>query len=239
MSKFARTRRFVEKRLSPQEALGLHVTIGVLIMIVTAWWFSEIAENLGDGTAQVALDHRVTNWFHAYATPGFTAIARAVTFCGSVGFVTAVAVGCAIFFAGRRAWNRLIAVALTMGGGSLLNLLLKHFFHRQRPVLENPLVTLTSYGFPSGHTMGSTLLYGLLALIALRFVRPLAWRIAIFAVAIIMIALVGLSRIYLGAHYLTDVLGAIAIGIAWLTFAWTTTDTFRKRSRPRAAAAKV
>lgn len=231
--RFERSRKFIRNRLSPEGALGLHVTVGLAVMIFAAWCFSEIAENLGDTTAQVALDHRVTNWFHAHAQSSLTSAALVFTFFGSVGFVSIVSLALAIYFLGRRAWNRLIAVALTMGGGSLLNLLLKHFFHRQRPVLENPLVTLSSFGFPSGHTMGSTLLYGLIALITARFVRQTAGRIAIFMTAILMIAMVGLTRIYLGAHYLTDVLGAITIGIAWLTFSWTTTEAFRKHSRRR------
>lgn len=231
--------QFVRRRLSAEGALGLHVTIGVIIMIITAWWFSEIAEHLGDATAQVALDHRVTMWFHTHAQPQLTMVALVITFCGSVGFVTLVSVVCAIYFTVHRAWNRLIALVLTMGGGSLLNVLLKHFFHRQRPVLENPIVTLNSFGFPSGHTMGSTLLYGLLALIAARFISRLEWRIVVFVAASLMVALVGLTRIYLGAHFLTDVLGAIAIGIAWLTFCWTTTESFRKHSRRRRSAAKV
>ncbi|MFL6529968.1 MAG: phosphatase PAP2 family protein [Chthoniobacterales bacterium] len=229
----------MRRRLSAEETLGLHVTIGVLVMIAGAFCFSEIAEHLGDTTAQVALDHRVTNWFHLHAQPRLTVIALVITFFGSVSFVTFVSVVCAIYFTIHQAWNRLIALLLTIGGGSLLNLLLKHFFHRQRPVLENPLVTLGSFGFPSGHTMGSTLLYGLLALIAARFIKQLEWRVVVFIAASVMVALIGLSRIYLGAHFLTDVLAAIAIGIAWLTFCWTTTETFRKHSRRRQSAPKV
>jgi undecaprenyl-diphosphatase len=232
--RFQRTREFVRKRLSPQEEFGLHVTIGVLVTILGAWMFSEIAENLGPTTPEVVLDQRVANWFHTHARPELTALARALTFCGSVGFVAAVSVACAIYFVAIRGWNRLIALAVTMGGGSLLNLVLKHFFHRQRPVFENPLVTLSSFGFPSAHTMGSTLLYGLLALICVRFTKTIGARTVIVAAATLLIALIGLTRIYLGAHYLTDVLGAIAIGVAWLAFCWTTTETFRKRGGGKA-----
>jgi undecaprenyl-diphosphatase len=116
-----------------------------------------------------------------------------------------------------------------MGGGSVLNILLKHYFQRQRPVLENPLVTLSSFGFPSGHTMGATLFYGLLALLIAHSSRW-AWshRIFAFCGAALLIALVGASRIYLGAHYLTDVLGAIALGLAWLAFCWTGIETVRR-----------
>src|SRR4051812_31919444 len=229
-------RHFVRRRLSAEETLGLHVTIGVLVMILGSFCFSEIAEHLGDTTAQVALDHRVTNWFHANAQPHLTMAALVITFFGSVGFVTFVSLVCAIYFTLHRAWNRLIALVLTIGGGSLLNLLLKHFFHRQRPVLENPLVTLSSFGFPSGHTMGSTLFYGVLALVITYSIRSWLRRTLVGLAAAVMIGLVGVSRIYLGAHYFTDVIGAIAVGLAWLAFAWTGMETLRRRrGRPRPA----
>jgi len=103
-------------------------------------------------------------------------------------------------------------------------------------VLENPLVTLDSFGFPSGHTMGSTLFYGLLALFLAQSIRSWRWRVLTGILASVWVALIGLSRIYLGAHYLTDVLGAIAVGLAWLAFCWTGVETLRQwRGRPRAA----
>lgn len=229
--RFERQIRFLRNRLSPEGALGLHLTIGVCVMLLGGWCFSELAENLGATTQQVLLDQRVTNWFREHAQPALTSLAWLVTFCGSVGFVTALSICCAAFFLFRGGLNRLVALATTMLGGSLLNILLKHFFHRQRPVLENPLVTLSSYGFPSGHTMGSTLLYGCLALIATRHSKKPWSRAAIYALAIVWISLIGLSRIYLGAHYLSDVVAAIAIGSAWLALCWTMVETFRRRKR--------
>jgi undecaprenyl-diphosphatase len=121
-----------------------------------------------------------------------------------------------------------------MGGGSVLNLLLKHFFHRQRPVLENPLVTLSSFGFPSGHTMGATLFYGLVGLFLVYSLGTWLGRVFVCFAAALVIAFIGASRIYLGAHYFTDVIGAIAVGLVWLAFVWTGVETLRKwRGRPR------
>jgi undecaprenyl-diphosphatase len=180
------------------------------------------------------LDEHVASWFHHQATPALTQIARVVTFFGSVGFVATASLCLAIVLAGRKAWSHLLALVLAVGGGSLLNILLKHFFHRHRPVLENPLLTLSSYGFPSGHTMGSTLFYGLLAIFVAEWVGTWRWRVFTFGIATLAVALVGFSRIYLGAHYLTDVLGAIAVGLAWLAFCWTGVETLRKwRGRAR------
>ena len=221
----------MRNRLSPKKTLGLHVTIGVLVIVLGSWAFSEIAEDLGPSTQQVILDQHVAQWFNARAHPELTRIMRGISWLGSVAALTIISTCCAIYFVTRRAWNRFVALAVTMLGGGLLNIALKHFFERQRPVFENPLVTLSTFSFPSGHAMGSTLLYGLLALIALRFVRQMWLRVAICAAAILFITLIGFTRIYLGAHYLTDVLAAFAIGSAWLAFAWTTAETFRKRRR--------
>ena len=227
--------RFLRNRFSPQRTLGLHLTIGLAVMIFGAWAFSEIAEEIGPGSDWHTLDQGVTAWFKAQAHPMLIGIAHAITLCGSVTFLAIVSVAFAIYFVARRAWNRLLELTVTMLGGSFLNVLLKHFFQRQRPVLENPLVTLSSYGFPSGHTMGATLLYGLLALIAARFIRSAAGRVAVFSVAMVWITLIGLTRIYLGAHYLTDVIAAIAAGSAWVAVCWTTAETFRKRQEARAS----
>lgn len=227
--RFERPIRFLRNRLSPEGTLGLHLTIGVCVMLLGGWCFSELAENLGPTTQQVLLDQRVTTWFHEHARPGLTSLAWAVTFCGSVGFVTALSICSGAFFLLRRGLNRFIVLATTVLGGSLLNILLKHFFHRQRPVLENPLVTLSSFGFPSGHTMGSTLLYGCLALIAARHIKARWSQAAIYVLAAVCIFLIGVSRVYLGAHYLSDVVAAVAIGCAWLALCWTTVETFRRR----------
>lgn len=227
--RFERPIRFVRNRFSPEGYLGLHLTIGLLIIILFAWCFSEIAEDLGPSAGVVAADQGVTNWFYAHGQDQLTAIMRLVTFFGSVGFITGASIACGLVFAARRAWKWLLALAFTMLGGSLLNILLKHFFHRQRPVLENPLLTLTSFGFPSGHTMGSTLLCGFLALCAWQSLKSWSARVAIFLSAALIVAAVGLSRIYLGAHYLSDVLAAIAAGIVWLAFSWTAVETFRRR----------
>jgi undecaprenyl-diphosphatase len=223
--------RFLRNRFSPEGYLGLHLTIGAVLILFFGWCFSEIAETLRPGVPP--LDAQVTRWFHQHAQHGLTSAARFFTFFGSLGFLAFVSLIAAVLFASQRAWDRLAEIAIVMLGGSLLNITLKHFFHRQRPVLENPLVTLSSYGFPSGHTMGATLFYGLLALIAARAIRRWRLRVVPFVVASLIVALIGTTRIYLGAHYLTDVLAAIAAGVVWLAFSWTAVETFRRRRRAR------
>jgi len=227
--RFARQIGFIKARFSPEGYLGLHLTVGLFVVLLAGWWFGEIVEDVSRDAATRLLDERVIAWFQDLASPGRTRIAWVVTALGSIAFLTSGAVVTALVLLKRGFIYRFVAVVVTMGGGSFLNILLKHFFQRQRPVLENPLVTLSSFGFPSGHTMGATLFYGLLALLIAHSSRW-AWRHRIFAFcgATLVIALVGVSRIYLGAHYLTDVLGAIALGLAWLAFCWTGIETVRR-----------
>ncbi|MEP6955880.1 MAG: phosphatase PAP2 family protein [Chthoniobacterales bacterium] len=220
---------FVRQRFSPEGYLGLHLTLGLLLVILAAWGFSEIAENLAPTSSMVALDHAVSRWCDDHSQPLAVSLARIVTQGGSVLFLSIASLLGAALLAWRRAWDWLLAFTLTMLGGSLLNILLKHFFHRHRPIFENPLVTLTSYGFPSGHTMGATLFYGLLALFAIQAGRSAAKRSLIICVNLFIILAIGSTRIYLGAHYLTDVLAAMVAGSGWLAFSWTAADVYRRR----------
>ena len=87
---------------------------------------------------------------------------------------------------------------------------------RLRPHFDDPVLTLTTYSFPSGHTAGATVFYGFLAAFLLSHPRAQPWRGWIVAVAVAMIVLVGVSRIYLGVHYLTDVVAALVEGVLWL-----------------------
>ncbi len=231
--RFARTRRFLRARLSPEGYLGLHLTIGLLVILSAGWWFGDIAEDVSRSVRTRVFDEDVAMYFHHQATPATTEAARVGSFFGSVGFVSVASATAALVLLWRKAFYRLLAFVLAIGGGSVLNVLLKHFFHRQRPVLENPFVTLSSYGFPSGHTMGSTLFYGALALCAAQTVRRRPARASLYVFASLIVGAIGFTRIYLGAHYLTDVLGAIAAGLAWLTFCWTGVETLRGWRRSR------
>ena len=110
----------------------------------------------------------------------------------------------AALLAWRRQWRRLATVFVCVGGGLLLNVLMKLAFHRARPVLDDPLLTLSSYSFPSGHVAGSTIAYGLLvAWVFGRTRRPL-WRVLAVVGASAAIALVAFTRMYLGVHYLSE-----------------------------------
>ena len=231
--RFAPQRDFLLKRFSPQGYLGLHLTVGVLLLIGASWVFGGIAEDVMTGDPLTVIDQQVAEWLRRGATPGLTATMQVITCFASVPWVAGVTVITGLVLWWKRCWYRLLALVLVIPGGMLQLPLLKMAFHRQRPAFEEAFLIIHGYSFPSGHTMAATLLYGLLAVFAVLAFD--AWRRRARAIlgACIMIMLVGFSRLYLGAHYLSDVLGAVASGLAWLVFSLTAVDTLRRaRGRP-------
>ena len=219
---------FFRARLSPDGYLGLHLTIGVVILLMAMLVFGHIAEDVFTGDAIVRLDLQVSAWFYAHATPALTAFFLFFTnLHGTVG-VLALTLLFALFLVKKRAWDWVLRVVLCVPLGMLLNVLLKNIFHRARPSFEHPLLTLTSYSFPSGHAAAATLLYGVLAAYLVCIFQ--GWRrVLIVCLALGLVALVGLSRIYLGAHYLSDVAAAMASSTGWLAIVLTSVATWRKR----------
>lgn len=127
------------------------------------------------------------------------------------------------FLAALLAWRAHAAWAWMLAAvpsGMLLNVGLKNLFIRPRPLLDEPLVHLTTFSFPSGHAVAATLFYGSLCLLVLAHERRRGRRAAAVVIAMVMVALVCSSRIYLGAHFLSDVLAGVCVGVAWLA-AWT------------------
>jgi len=227
--RFAPQIRFLQDRLTPGGYLGLHLTVGATIIVLASWWFGGVAQDVLARDPLVIVDQKIAVWFHEHATGTVTQMAIYITSIGSVAFLGGASLATAMFFLWRRDWHRLLTLALAMGGGSLLNLLLKYIFHRERPIFEHPIVTLASYSFPSGHAMGATLFYGLAAIVIATYLASWRGRVLVFFSAFFLILLIGLTRIYLGVHYLSDVMGAAAAGLAWLAFCVTAVDTLQTR----------
>ncbi|MDQ3797190.1 MAG: bifunctional DedA family/phosphatase PAP2 family protein [Pseudomonadota bacterium] len=219
--RFAPQFAFIHTRFSPGSYLGLHLTLGTLALSVSAWLFGGIAEDVVTGDPLTVVDIQVAAWLHAHTDPPVIAVMSFISSLGSIPVVSAIAVITALLLGWRRHWYRLLSLALTVPGGILLNILLKYAFHRLRPTFENPIVVLTSYSFPSTHTMAATVLYGALATFAVGFLKEWRWRTLVVLATILLVALIGFSRMYLGVHYLSDVLAAIAEGVAWLALCLT------------------
>ena len=147
--------------------------------------------------------------------PALITVVKAVTYLGSNGVLWTVIGVAAAVLALRRRW-RLAAYLLITGAGALvMDPVLKSLVGRLRPVVAHPIAHGTGNSFPSGHSLGSIVCYGAVLLVFLPAARG-RWRPAFVAVIAALIAAIGISRILLGVHYLSDVLGAWALGITWL-----------------------
>src|SRR5207244_11222355 len=117
-----------------------------------------------------------------------------------------------LLLARLRQWYWILTLSVAVGGGMLVNTMLKAAYERLRPRFDDPLLVLTSFSFPSGHTAGAVLFYGVLAAFLVSRFYDWRQRAACVAAAIGAVALVAFSRMYLGAHYLSAVLAAACSG---------------------------
>ncbi|MEG8178260.1 phosphatase PAP2 family protein [Nocardia terpenica] len=135
---------------------------------------------------------------------------------GGTGAMAGVA---AVVFAGlvwRRMWGRAGLVGVATAGAGVLVVGVKHVVGRSRPPVVDHLVVETNQSFPSGHSLGSIVVIGVLAALLVLGAGRTAVRVAIIAVAAIFVAAVGISRLYLGVHWPTDILGGWSLGGLWL-----------------------
>lgn len=224
----AMRRRFGLVRFSPSGYLGLHLTMGVFILIGASWLFGSVAEDVMTGDPLTNIDKYIAEWLHQHRTPGVTVAMQVVTEFASPVWVTCVTVMAGFVLGWKRYWYRLLALVLAIPGGMVQVPLLKIAFHRSRPSFEGGFLIFQGYSFPSGHTMAATLLYGLLAVFAMQAFDGWCQRVCAVIGVFGMVLLVGFSRLYLGAHYLSDVLGAATAGAAWLALTLTAVDVLRR-----------
>ena len=162
-----------------------------------------------------AADAGVSLWFAHRRVPPITQILFAVTEWHSTIGVLCMAVLTGAALAWRRRWRLVALLASCVGAGMLLNVGLKLAFQRARPLSDDSLVHLATFSFPSGHAVAATVWWGFVVVLVARL-QP-RFRPAAMAWSMLIIPLVMLSRVYLGAHFLSDVLAGCAEGLAWLS----------------------
>ena len=228
LNRFAHRVAFVRERFSSEGIFGLYFTIGLILLLGAAWLFGGIAEDLITGDPLIQVDQIISDWLRTQSSDRFTAAMMLATDLASIPAIAGLASAACVYFLWKHEHHRLATVLLAVFGGMLLNVLLKSLFTRSRPGWADPIMALTGYSFPSGHTMMATITYGLIASFAIWETRSWWWRFCIASAAMLAITLVALSRMYLGAHYLSDVLAAFAAGGAWLALCIISIEAVRR-----------
>jgi undecaprenyl-diphosphatase len=200
-------------RRHPSAYLGMHGLVGLAIAAACTWAFLAMADEVPEKGIMVRIDFAVTRWLQTHGTERGETIFSAISLLGGP-VLTALLATAAVVLLARRDWRHLAVLGVTCGGGAFLNGVLKLVFRRERPSFASEF-NATSWSFPSGHAMDSLIAYGLLAYwLASRF--PRARRPAIVAF-VALVGTIGYARIYLGVHYLSDVLAGYSAGFIWLT----------------------
>ena len=184
---------------------------------------AELLQSSGQATS-FGPDQYVLDWMVDHRTDTWTAVMKAITTLGNTVTLFVVATVVTAAFAFARKGRLALFVGLGSAVGSLLMVALKELFSRDRPPMPERMIDLSSHSFPSGHAMCSTVVFGLIAVAlyqASPWVQSHMW---VLLFAPLLALSIGISRVYLGAHWMTDVLagwilGALYVaGATWITF---------------------
>ena len=195
--------------------------LGVLLIVAGTWGFVELADEVIEGETG-ALDRWAMLQFRTMDDPAIpigptwmAEVGRDITALGGVAVLVLLIVAAAGFLAIHRLYRTMVVLVVSTTSGILLSLLLKQGFARPRPDLVPHLADVYTSSFPSGHSMMSAIVYLTLAVIVAPVLKNLYLRLYVLVCAIALTALIGVSRVYMGVHYPTDVLAGWTAGLVW------------------------
>jgi undecaprenyl-diphosphatase len=214
--RFHRELSWVARRFSPHQAFGLGLTLGLITSALLVYLFVLLTSAVLQRTPLVRIDGLVARELHELAFPSLTFAAKVISFLSSswMTIAVALAVALAIYLWRRLRLDGIVLIAAAVGAG-VLSQALKLMIQRPRPAFAEQLVDVSGYSFPSGHVTSTTAFYLTLALLATGWVHRWETRVYILLGLVVLLLAVGFSRLYLGAHFLTDVLAGYAAGAFW------------------------
>lgn len=223
-------------RAAAPALLVLRLALGFGAIVLGAWIFAEIAEALHADIALAVADQALADALHASVPPAALQAFAVLTHLADPATLTAlcVAVAIGVVLAGRR--SLAVGWVAAVAGNALLNITLKQVFARVRPLHDDGVVLAHGFSFPSGHSSGAVVAYGMLAYVAIRFV-PRRWQLAPALVAVALAFSIGASRVFLRVHFASDVLAGFASGSAWLAVCIASVELTRWHARRNGTAA--
>lgn len=199
-----------------QFALSILLAGGIIIVGLVS--FISFTSSLQNGDLAI-LDHEINSWLHTHRTSSINAVMKGITQMGNViAYVIIIPIIALLLFRYNKNWQHSIETAIILISCFLVNLGLKFHFARSRPDVSLHLVELAedSFSYPSGHSMTAMAFYGFLMYLSLHYFQAKYTKLFSVLVLSALIFLIGISRVYLGAHYPTDVLAGFLVGLVWL-----------------------
>jgi undecaprenyl-diphosphatase len=206
--------RSIARLLDSERSESRVLALMLVLLGGAAWMFFGVLEDVINGDPLVLVDSAIYNALQEVRTPDGDAIMVGITELGDTRVVVAVTAIVFLWLLWKRAWRTSVFWLVAVAGASALNTVIKVTLHRARPD-ELLYSGWSAFSFPSGHSTTNMVLYGFLAFLIARELRP-ALQLSIALGAAALIFLIAFSRLYLGAHWFSDVVGGAAFGSAWL-----------------------
>jgi undecaprenyl-diphosphatase len=220
-------RAAAEKTDTLVAALGIFLVAGLLVAGLGVVGFVALASHVQSGKTQ-AFDDAVIRWMGAHHSKALDAGMIELTALGTGTVVIVIVAVAALFLVLTSHKYSAILLLASTAGGLVLNGLLKIGFNRPRPAIFLPEVHTVSSSFPSGHAMSAAIVYSTVAYLAARLHKRRWARWLVMTAAFVLIALISISRLYLGVHYPSDVVAGVTIGLAWAGFCMATLEAIQK-----------
>jgi undecaprenyl-diphosphatase len=203
------------KQPSPMGHMGLRSALVLAVIMVCSWTFVELAEGLGMQRTMGLADQALADAIHLGSPMLILQAFATITRLGDTATLTALCflVAAALLWARKRRFACLWVLAVA--GNGVLNSALKQIFVRVRPLHEDGLVLASGFSFPSGHSSGAVVAYGMLACLTCQWVAK-QWHLPVVLCAVALAYSVGASRVFLQVHFASDVVAGFASGTAWL-----------------------
>ncbi len=206
--------RQVRSLVDPERSEVRALLLWAAVVVAAAWLFLGVLEDVVSGDPLVRIDTAIYDALQALRTPAADALMISITELGDTVVTTSVTIVVFLWLVWQRAWRTAIYWAGAVAFAAAINTITKLAIHRPRPG-DLAYVGVSEFSFPSGHATVNAVLYGFLAFLITRQVRP-AWRLPIFAVVASFAMLMAFSRLYLGAHWFSDVVGSLSFATAWV-----------------------
>jgi undecaprenyl-diphosphatase len=234
------TRPLQEKKLGKHPRTHLHTPgllarwplIGVMMVVLGGLVFGAMALNFQTHGPLLAVDARVANDLHAIALQSSPVMRQIMIFGFYLGEQGIMVIGLllALYFLYRRFWAGLAMVVIAWAAEGGIWVVLSAYYNRPRPVFDVAVWhKMTEPGFPSGHSIAAVMCFGLLAYLIVPKISSRFWKAVVIVTAGLIILFIGFSRLFVGDHYLTDVLAGYALGVALCGSVYTLVEVIAKK----------
>ena len=224
------------RQLKPMPSIPLLSAIGSAVIFGGVWVFVALASALTAAAPMLPWDQAVIDTLRAHVTPQTLTVFAALTHLADPGTLAVLCVLGTLVLLGRHQPGLAVTWVLAIAGNGVLNQRLKLFIGRARPLDPDGALLAQGFSFPSGHSSGAVVTYGMLAYLALRLL-PKVWHLPALLLALALMLAVGASRVLLGVHFPSDVLAGFASGSVWLALCVTSVELVGWWQARRASAA--